>query len=76
MNQCPCAQCRERWHNHLRPNLNKGDFTEKEDSDLVACVQQVGTWCVLRLCPMYSAGCDIPTSVVSLWCSAGRRLPA
>jgi hypothetical protein len=24
-------QCRERWHNHLNPQINKGPWTEKED---------------------------------------------
>ncbi|EOD27550.1 hypothetical protein EMIHUDRAFT_58392, partial [Emiliania huxleyi CCMP1516] len=24
-------QCRERWRNHLRPELNKGDWTVEED---------------------------------------------
>lgn len=24
-------QCRERWYNHLRPDLKKGDWTTEED---------------------------------------------
>ncbi|CAM9558382.1 unnamed protein product, partial [Heterosigma akashiwo] len=24
-------QCRERWHNHLDPNIKKGDWTAEED---------------------------------------------
>ncbi|KAK6920181.1 SANT/Myb domain [Dillenia turbinata] len=28
-------QCRERWHNHLNPDINKAAWTEMEDSILV-----------------------------------------
>ncbi|OQR98188.1 hypothetical protein ACHHYP_09062 [Achlya hypogyna] len=28
-------QCRERWHNHLSPNINKGPWTELEDKRLI-----------------------------------------
>ncbi len=24
-------QCRERWHNHLDPNINKNAWTEEEE---------------------------------------------
>lgn len=24
-------QCRERWHNHLNPNINKNSWTEEEE---------------------------------------------
>ena len=24
-------QCRERWHNHLDPNINKSPWTDKEE---------------------------------------------
>ncbi len=27
-------QCRERWHNHLDPNINKDYWTEKEENTL------------------------------------------
>ena len=27
-------QCRERWRNHLRPQLNKGDWSAQEDVDI------------------------------------------
>ena len=36
-------QCRERWRNHLRPELNKGDWTEQEDIDIWDHVQEMGT---------------------------------
>lgn len=28
-------QCRERWHNHLDPMINKGDWTQEEDLQLI-----------------------------------------
>jgi hypothetical protein len=30
-------QCRERWHNHLSPNVVKSDWTEEEDNLLIEC---------------------------------------
>lgn len=24
-------QCRERWHNHLNPSINKGDWSDDEE---------------------------------------------
>jgi hypothetical protein len=36
-------QCRERWRNHLRPQLNKGDWTAQEDIDIWDHVQEMGT---------------------------------
>merc|ERR1719197_2359126 len=36
-------QCRERWHNHLCPSVNKEDWTEEEDQLIMEQVQQVGT---------------------------------
>ena len=36
-------QCRERWRNHLRPELNKGDWTQEEDVAIWSRVQQLGT---------------------------------
>jgi hypothetical protein len=28
-------QCRERWHNHLNPEINKGPWTEEEDMQII-----------------------------------------
>ncbi len=36
-------QCRERWRNHLRPELNKGEWTTEEDCDIWRRVQELGT---------------------------------
>ena len=36
-------QCRERWRNHLRPQLNKGEWTTQEDVDIWDHVQTMGT---------------------------------
>ncbi len=28
-------QCRERWHNHLNPDINKKKWTEEEDHKII-----------------------------------------
>ncbi|KAI3763147.1 hypothetical protein L1987_53597 [Smallanthus sonchifolius] len=35
-------QCRERWHNHLRPNIKKDFWTEEEDRILIATHERIG----------------------------------
>lgn len=35
-------QCRERWHNHLSPNVLKSDWTQEEDSILIECQAKWG----------------------------------
>ncbi|KAI3464100.1 hypothetical protein Pfo_020763 [Paulownia fortunei] len=35
-------QCRERWHNHLRPDIKKDVWTEEEDRILIEVHAQVG----------------------------------
>ncbi|KAF3336617.1 transcription factor MYB98-like protein [Carex littledalei] len=35
-------QCRERWHNHLRPNIKKDSWTEEEDKVLIEAHKVVG----------------------------------
>ena len=45
-------QCRERWRNHLRPELNKGDWSAQEDIDIWERVQEMGTkWAQVRVRP-------------------------
>jgi len=36
-------QCRERWRNHLRPQCNKGPWTEAEDAIILRTVGEHGT---------------------------------
>nr|CAD1842917.1 unnamed protein product [Ananas comosus var. bracteatus] len=35
-------QCRERWHNHLRPNIKKDTWSEEEDRVLIQAHTEVG----------------------------------
>ena len=35
-------QCRERWLNHLDPSINNGEWTEEEDSVLLAAQAKWG----------------------------------
>ncbi|XP_021734133.1 transcription factor MYB98-like [Chenopodium quinoa] len=35
-------QCRERWHNHLKPNIKKDDWTEEEDRILINAHVEIG----------------------------------
>eukprot|EP00775_Hariotina_reticulata_P002069 gene2069-2389_t len=41
-------QCRERWHNHLNPDIKKHDWTAEEDEQLVLLHAQIGNqWALL-----------------------------
>ena len=35
-------QCRERWHNHLNPDINKEAWTYEEDRIILECHMRVG----------------------------------
>jgi len=35
-------QCRERWHNHLNPNIKKGPWTEEEDQIIIQLHAHLG----------------------------------
>ncbi|KAE8689343.1 hypothetical protein F3Y22_tig00110940pilonHSYRG00400 [Hibiscus syriacus] len=35
-------QCRERWHNHLRPDIKKDSWSEEEDRILIAAHREIG----------------------------------
>ena len=35
-------QCRERWHNHLDPDVKKGPWTESEDAIIIANQRKFG----------------------------------
>ncbi|GJJ68318.1 transcription factor MYB, plant [Entomortierella parvispora] len=36
-------QCRERWHNHLDPQINKSPFTHEEDMRILELYSQIGS---------------------------------
>ncbi|KAF9147280.1 hypothetical protein BG015_011112, partial [Linnemannia schmuckeri] len=36
-------QCRERWHNHLDPNINKAPFTHEEDMQILELYSRMGS---------------------------------
>lgn len=46
-------QCRERWHNHLTPQINKGAWTEEEDRIILTMQEQLGNqWAkITRMLP-------------------------
>lgn len=46
-------QCRERWHNHLTPQINKGAWTEEEDRIIITMQEQLGNqWAkITRMLP-------------------------
>jgi myb-related protein len=46
-------QCRERWCNHLDPNIKKSTWTSREDQIIIDAIQKVGTkWAdIARLLP-------------------------
>ncbi|GMH79202.1 hypothetical protein TL16_g08066, partial [Triparma laevis f. inornata] len=35
-------QCRERWHNHLNPDVKKGGWTEEEDRIIIKMQAELG----------------------------------
>ena len=35
-------QCRDRWHNYLRPGIKKGDWTNHEEKQITALYAQLG----------------------------------
>jgi hypothetical protein len=35
-------QCRERWYNHLNPDINKGEWTDEEDNTLMQAHTDLG----------------------------------
>jgi hypothetical protein len=63
-------QCRERWFNHLDPNIKKGGWSEEEDRMLVELQARVGNkWCeIARNLPGRSEN-----AVKNRWNSAMRR---
>ena len=42
-------QCRERWFNHLAPEVKKGDWSKEEDELIVMAVREHGTkWSLIQ----------------------------
>lgn len=35
-------QCRDRWHNYLRPGIKKGHWTQEEETQIGELYQQFG----------------------------------
>ncbi len=52
-------QCRERWHNHLNPNINKKKWSEHEDKLLILAHNSFGNkWAVIaRFLPGRTDNC-------------------
>ncbi len=40
-------QCRERWHNQLRPNIKRDAWTNEEEEHLIAAHRGLGNRCVM-----------------------------
>ena len=44
-------QCRERWYNHLNPDINKGEWTKQEDQAIIDAHAQLGNkWAEIAKC--------------------------
>lgn len=44
-------QCRERWYNHLSPDIKKGGWTEEEDALIIECHERLGNkWAEISKC--------------------------
>ncbi len=39
---CAGKQCRERWHNQLRPDIKRDAWTEEEEERLIQVHQELG----------------------------------
>ena len=68
-------QCRERWNNHLCPEVKKSEWSEQEDRAILEGVAVLGTrWCEIIKAPALSGRTD--NAIKNRFYSLQRRMKA
>merc|ERR1719506_143346 len=68
-------QCRERWNNHLCPEVKKSEWSEEEDRSIMQGVAVLGTrWCEIIKAPALSGRTD--NAIKNRFYSLQRRMKA
>merc|ERR1719506_1357336 len=68
-------QCRERWNNHLCPEVKKSEWSEEEDRSILQGVAVLGTrWCEIIKAPALSGRTD--NAIKNRFYSLQRRMKA